>query len=278
MAVPTGSSSKNSSATGGTVDTAMHESSVTSDGGVADWESLANRKKKPRRKRKVLIKSISGQRYWNELEGDGDDNDPEPFTILIASDRKLDEDDDEDLSLSAYIVGSVNRALHALGSTFRVQRTDLGTNERTSLLDHDPHNLDGDSSSDEESRFPSGRGGYGTQTSGVRRRRRRIARHVLFLFAAFFSLAFAAAIALEDSLSGRKRKRRDPAEHLLLDFGVLAFLLGSLGFAVLGLAMFLMHHRTMTWIHSCLVWTAFVIIMAGNGAVAALQGRTQIEN
>lgn len=277
-AVRTGYSSKNSSATGGTVDTVLHESSATSDGAYADMESRANRnKRRLKRKKRVAaeIKNITGQRYWNELEGDGSDNEGQtPFTILVAG--KSDEDDEEDVSLSAYVMGSVTRTLKSAGNALKLRRAGGEIDENSDLLGDGPYQTYADSSSDEEGRQVDRSRGYGTYRESARRRNRRVQRHILFMFVSFVFFVFGGAIALEDSLNGKKRRGRDEAEHLLFDFGVLSCLLVSLGFAVLGLTMFLMGSRTATWVHTCLVWVSFVVIMAGDGAVVGLLGRTEI--
>lgn len=272
-------SSKSSSATEGTADTSIHESLLAFEGthtpGNRSSSSSQRRKfLKPVQKR--MIVNISGNRYWNELEGDGSDAEGQAYTVLVThSDGTDDEDDDN--TLSEYLSNSMRRSVGSIRKALGFPRRTRQSDERTHLLHNSANDADGESSSDEEGRVSPQ---YGTYPSVRRRReiRRRMGAHILAMGGSIVLLAVGMALALDDAATGRKNRRKEPpSEHLLIDFGVLASVIGSLGLAVLALSIFLLSIPSPAFVHSFIVWTVFLVVMAGSGAVVALQGRTEVD-
>lgn len=221
-----------------------------------------------------MIVNISGSRYWNELEGDGSDAEDQVYTVLVAQSGGSDDEDDN--TLSEYIANSMRRGVGSIRKAFGFPKRRRNYGERTHLLRGSSHDADGESSSDEESR---GGSHYGTYS--VRRQQtthRRVGTHILAMGGSIILLAVGLALALDDAMTGRKFRRKEPpGEHLLIDFGVLAAVIGSLGLAVLALSIFLLSIPFPTSIHSFVVWTVFLLVMAGNGVVVGLQGRTEVD-
>lgn len=269
---------------------------ATSDGAMA-----AGRKKRKRTSRNTMreVKPLANESYWNEFD---DDDREEPYTVLVrpSTAGSLDDGDDEQQSLSAFMLGPIARLF---------ARTVHGGRRRASdefpplLMGGDQTEADSESESDTEAggrgsgsaaappprRLPAA-GDYATFSRPVGAVAAAAAavgaHHLVFLAIASVLVVVTGVLALGEALAGgdgldgsrqSQRLHQHIGEHIAINLGVFVGVLASLALAAIGLMVFLVRgaSRRASLLHRAYVWTTFVVVCAGSGAILTMVATTE---
>ncbi|KAA8903162.1 hypothetical protein FN846DRAFT_65070 [Sphaerosporella brunnea] len=258
-------SSKNSSVTTGDSGRQYQSTPGTSDVGV-----LENSRKKRKRRAAREIKSISNARYWNEF--DDDEEHEEPYTVLIRPSSSYSYDDPTEQSLTAYMLSSLTRVFSLIRNGFRRDKGKKRS-EQSPLLGGISSGLDTDSEPDYDGASESGIRNY--NTFGIMPSRRTVydAGHMALLTISFLMLMVSGALAVGESLSGHKRGHKHIGKLLVVDLSVLVGVLICLTTGVLGLTIFLVGARRVSWPHRLSVLSTFAAVCVGCGVILTMTSR-----
>lgn len=270
---------------------------ATSDGAMA-----AGRKKRKRSSRSTVreVKPLTNESYWNEFD---DDDREEPYTVLVrpSTAGSLDDDDDQQ-SLSAFMFGPIARLFARTAHGGRRRASD----EFPPLMGSDQTEADSESESDTEAggrgrgavppppppsrRLPtaSDYATFSRPVGAVAAAAAAVgAHHLVFLAIASVLVVATGVLALSEALTGgggglngslqSQRLRQHIGEHVVIDLGVFVGVLASLALAAVGLMVFLVRgaSRRASLLHRAYVWTTFVVVCAGSGAILTMVATTE---
>jgi len=236
----------------------------TSDG------ALDARKKRKRKIVKREIKPLSNEWYWNEF--DDDDDREEPYTVLVRPSTANSTDDPSEQSLSAFILSSIPKL-------FCCAQNKAHPREYSPLLGE---HTEPDSESDSEVEVGNGRmmghyQDYATFGHVDDSQNVYSASHVGFLVVSFLMLVITGAIAVGESLSGHKHRYKNIGKNIVIDLSVFVGVLVSLISGTVGLTIFLVRGSRASWLHRFYVWTTFVVVCAGSGAILTMVATTEAQ-
>jgi len=237
---------------------------ATSDGGALSRES----RRKKRRASRPHGGPAAVSRYWSEFD---DEEREAPYTILVrpSSSSSMEGEDD---TLSAYIASPVLKAVSRLKNLGRKSHI---PREHSPLL-RESVGPDSETDSETEVGGLNGFQGYSTfktphPSTGNRAAYR--AGHLGLLAFSTLMLLVTGALAIGESLSGHKRRRKNISKHIVVDLSVFAGALVCVISGMIGLTIFVAGGSRVSLQHRIAVWTTFVLVCTGCGAILTVASR-----
>jgi len=208
-------------------------------------------------------------RYWNEFD---DEERETPYTILVRPSSSSSMDDGTD-SLCAYIAHPVIKAVSRLKNLGR--KKSHVSREHSPLL-REPVGPDDETDSETEADGLSGFQDYSTfkthhPSTGSRAAYK--AGHLGLLALSTLMLLITGALAIGESLSGHKRRRKHISKHIVVDLSVFVGVLVCVFSGMIGLTVFVAGGSRASWRHRVAVWTTFAMVCTGCGVILTVVSR-----
>lgn len=236
---------------------------ATSDAGALSRES----RRKKRRTSRPHGRPADVSRYWSEFD---DEEREAPYTILVRPSSSSSMEDGD--TLSAYIASPVLKAVSRLKNLGRKSHMPC---EHSPLLGE---SVGPDTETDSETEVGGLNGfqGYSTfkpphPSSGNRAAYN--AGHLGLLAFSALMLLVTGALAIGESLSGHKRRRKNIGKHIVVDLSVFAGALVCVISGIIGLTIFVAGGSRVSLQHRIAVWTTFALVCTGCGAILTVASR-----